>query len=166
MADDTPKTRKVELTNRGAGPRTFFRADGQQEMLRVGESFEGEILAADYETLSPDLTGDAADANANAFSAFDFMPTKGLNKVQLLEVATREGYSTMAADASEDEIRKAIDEAREANPVYAEVKALRKEKRPALLKLAKDENVPVEGDDNHGQLVLKIAQARVAKANG
>jgi hypothetical protein len=165
MADDAPKTRSVKLTNTGQGGRTFFDADRTQHALRPGETFEGEILEADYNDLSPDLTGDE-NPDANAFSAMDFPKLDGLNKAQLLEVATREGYSTMAADAEEDEIRKSIEEARKSNPMVAEVQALQGKSRKALLDAAKKDGVAVETDDNQGDLVRKIAEARVAKASG
>jgi hypothetical protein len=111
------------------------------------------------------LTGDE-NPDANAFSAMDFPKLDGLNKAQLLEVATREGYSTMAADAEEDEIRKSIEEARKSNPMVAEVQALQGKSRKALLDAAKKDGVAVETDDNQGDLVRKIAEARVAKASG
>lgn len=162
------KTTKVQLHNVGAGPRSFFDAEGNQHILRVGESFDGEILASDKDALSPDLFGEAGDASAPAdaeapdYSQFDFPKLDGLNRDQLLEVATREGLSTMAADADADSIRKAIEASRDSDPMFAAVGDLQKSSRTDLLAIAAKEKVAVETDDNKRDLVVKIAQARVA----
>lgn len=173
MADDRPASVSVKLYNNGRGARTFENANREPQILRAGADYEGDILEADKEALQ-DLadayearasgTG-AVDPSSNEHSVTDFPSLDGLDRNGLLAVAEREGYSLMAADASEDEIRDAINAARERTKDYqADLVKLAKTSRAKLLETAKKESVSVETDDNQGQLAQKIADARRANA--
>lgn len=127
---DNPATTSVKLYNPRGGARSFQSVEGgarENRILRSGETFEGDILEADAGDLK-DLADayDAKDQPADAGTdeadrtLEDFPSLDGLNAEQLLEVGDREGYKTLARDASEDGLREAIEAARAQNPAYAE----------------------------------------------
>lgn len=179
---DKPSTTKVSLTNSAEGPRSFFDADRNQHILRPGESWEGSILAADKGDLSSDLTGGGGEAKASgggerqpkpkAKPEVEFKSLDGLTRDGLLTVATEEGFATIAASddaVSDDEIRKAIELARQSSiaQVQAEADALEKANSAAQLReLADKEEVEYEGDANKGTIAFNIAYARYLKAQG
>ena len=132
---DKPATVKVKLTNTGAGPRSFFTAEGENRILRHGESWEGEILKADQKDLSSDLAqGDKAAAEALA--------------------AQGEGADVSDADRAAAAAAQAIQQ--------AATELVKANTRPQLVTLAETEKVEIEGDDNKEQIALKIAQKRAA----
>jgi len=156
MAD--PKTVEATFTNNGRGPRTFFSTEGQVHLL-PGQSWTGNVLEAERDAL-PDLVG----AGDNDSSIHEYPSLDGLNREQLLSVAADEGYTSMSADASAEDIRAAIEHARETNAgMKGDLDDLNGKSRAALLKIAEKEGVAVETDDNRDQLALKIAEARAAK---
>jgi hypothetical protein len=169
MAD--PKTVKIAVTNAGRGPRTLFSTGptGGPVILRPGERFEGEVLEADARDFSADLVPDGEEGGelggASTASLYNFPSLEGLNRDQLLRVAEDEGYPVMSADATEDAIREAIEASREATSqaLATAIADLKTEKVADLRKIAANEGVAVEGDDNKADLALKIAQARLAK---
>ena len=151
---------KVSVTNNSAGPRTFYNAEGEQVWLGRGHKFEGEVLEADRDTV---LALEGEGAGTNDSSVYDFPSLDGMDRTQLLSIAADEGYTSMSADATEDQIRDAIEHGRKMNAPYMdEIVKLRKSKVGDLREIAAKEGVPVESDDNKPQLALKIAQARAA----
>lgn len=136
MADASPKVRDIQLYHPGgSGARTFFDAEGNSRILRSGETYNGSILDADYDSLSdlegsPPEGGEAAPVPTSESTASldDFPDLDGLDRDQLLAVATNEGYSTMSADASEADIRTAIEEARAKNPAVEAARKAREER--------------------------------------
>jgi hypothetical protein len=170
MATKTePAVRSIKLTNMGQGPRSFIKADNTTHILRPNETFEGDVREADMQGLSADLvegdvdTGSAGvGVSAPDHSQFEYPSLDGLNRDQLLAVAVREGYPTMGTDATEDQLRDAIENARKAAQTEAgqEAAELAKGSRDKLVETARKEGVAIEGDDNKGQIALKIAQNR------
>jgi hypothetical protein len=161
MADDAPKTKTVSLTNNGPGPRTFFNSQREQVHLPVGGSWDGEILEADDDAVT-DLLAGGGGAGDNDSSIHEFPElTDDMTREQLLSIAADAGLTSMSADASAEDIRAAIEHARDANaPLATEIQSLEGKSRADLLKIAKKEGVDVETDDNVDQLRLKIATAR------
>ena len=173
---DKPKTAKVKLTNRGEGPRSFFDAEGGQHILRPGDSWEGEILEVEKGDLSADLEAGSGGSSSggskpNAKPEIEFKSLDGLDRDGLIAIAAEEGYPTIAAqpELSEDEIRKAIELARESTVagVRAEADALVKSNSAAQLReLAEKEGVPFETDDNKADLGHKLAYKRYQDSLG
>lgn len=172
MADTQPSSVKVSLANGGRGARTFFDADRQAHTLAPGATWEGKIFSADKDSLSDLVDADASGATGGGATidraVTDLQPLDGLDRDQLLAVATQEGLLTLGDDATEDEIREAIEKAREesgADQLADDIKSLKSDNtRDELIKLASKESVAIETDDNKDQLALKIAQARQANA--
>lgn len=171
MADDAPKATAIKLTNDGEGPRSFFNAKGEPVVLRPGESFEGDILAADVADLSSDLRqGDEPEAEAQPEPEGP-VSLDGLDKDGLLAQARAEGFTSIAdqPELGEEEIRAAIALARETrqSTIQAEADALSEaNKVPQLREIAKAEGVAVESDANKGTIAFAIAHARYLKAQG
>lgn len=169
MADER-KTQNIKLTNTGAGPRTFFGPNGEAHVLRPGQTFEGDILEADVASLSADLVqgdveGDPAPA-ADVQDFGDYPDLANLTRPALLEVARREGYAALAAsgpEVSDDDLRDAIQNARDDDAARMQEEAgklVADNTAEQLRKIAADEGVAVESDDNKSDLARKIVEGR------
>lgn len=140
MADAAPKRVKKTLFNSAAGPRSFFDADGSSQIIRPGDEWTGEVLDAEFKTLSPELTTPRAK----------------------IEAAATEHSPEPAPAGAPSEAEKAAELAdRIANDAEALVKA---NDEKALRALAEAEKVDVEGDDNKNDLALKIVRKRLGVA--
>lgn len=168
MADD-PKSTSVKLRNSGSGARTFFNANREPVILARGATFEGDILDADKESLadlidSGEGGGGTVGASGIDKAVDDYPDLDGKTRDELLGIAADEGYRQMADDASAENIRKAIENARKANaPLQQELSKLSGKSRADLVKAAEKEGVATETDDNRDQLARKLAEARSAK---
>lgn len=167
MAD--PKRVNVEnLTNYGEGPRSFFAADGQAQLLRPGESYSGDILEAEHRALSPDLRaatdGEASGTDAGG-AAIERPSLDGMTRDGLIAQARLEGFTTIADQPGLDaeDIREAIEVARSTQAAEADAEAAQLAKdntRAELVELAASEGVAIESDDNKADIAAKIIQAR------
>lgn len=171
-----PKKVTKSFTNTGAGPRSLILATNETLIVRPGESTgEREFREADLKGLSPDLVeGGAEDAGAGTgtdastrSSGVDLdADLDTLDRNQLLALGLEMGLTMLGDNASDDDIREAIQLARDnANGAsLAEIQKLMSDNtRDELLQIAADEKVQVESDDNKTDLATKIAQARAAK---
>jgi hypothetical protein len=134
-----PKKVKKSLFNSGAGPRTFYQADGTARTLRPGEEWTGELLDAEFKDLSADLKTPRPKAEARAPTpegagggAGGSGGSDGPNAAELAVTIQNEAEALVKAN-EEDELR-AIAE--------------------------KEEVKGIEGDDNKNDIALKIVRKR------
>lgn len=129
---DKPKTATVQITNTGAGPRYVHTTDGQQVMVRPGQTTdEIEMLAADLADLPAGLTTDAPEA--------DELPA---DPAQGGEGDGGEGTDEIPADLADKSSNDGLI------------------KRDAMVEIAKAAGVEMDGKETKADLLAKIKAAR------